>query len=279
MRRFVIALLPALALLNACGGASPMPPLPPVPPAPPDGNSDSNAALTLPADDEIIAKVYDPDYSVPDGFFVDERASTPQSYTVHHVLDESLSYELCTDEFSIAQSWEADDNASRSVSGYYVGAFENDRYYEFIRDLAYDDDIGNVDEVTSPGFARVFKCSNTNRDGVDRSLLSGFAGQLNVRPLSPDGVREFAEYLWQFTFFPQRHRVVLASLPVDSATGPGHLLLLAFASRQGTGQCDLVEVVEWRFDAAAETGEMSSQFNSLRRFEAEAVGGTPRLCP
>lgn len=271
MRLSITLLPPILAVLAACGGSSA--------PSMPSGGSDSGTALALPSDEAIVAKVYDPDYSAPDGFFVDERANTPQSYTVHHVLDESLSFERCTDDFSVAEAWESDDNDARNVNGYYVGAYENDRYFEFIRELAYDDDVGSIEDLTSPGFARVFKCSNTSRDGVDRSLLTGFAGRINARPLSQERVRDFAEYLWQFTFFPSRHRVVLESVPVESDAGPGHVLLLAFASSQGTGRCDLVEVVEWRFDADAQSGTMNSQFNSLRRFEADASGAGPRLCP
>ena len=41
---------------------------------------------------------------MPDGFFVDERAGTAQSYTVHHGLDDSGSYELCADDFEAALS-------------------------------------------------------------------------------------------------------------------------------------------------------------------------------
>ena len=262
-------LLPLCIAIAACGGGAAE-----APKSRP-GDIDSVAAYTLPSDQTIVAKLYDPDYSVPDGFFVDERAGLSQSYTVHHVMDPSASFELCTDEFSVAESWEAADNASRSVSGYYVGAHENDRYFEFIRELSYDDDIGNVDDLTSPGFARVFKCSNTQRDGVDRSLLSGYAGRLNVRPLTSPALREFTEYFWQFAFFPQRYRKVL-----DSVAVPGtleHRLVLAFATTQGDGQCDLVEVAEWRFAADA-SGDIASSFSVLRRFEADLVDGSPQLC-
>lgn len=36
----------------------------------------------FPDDNEVIAKVYDDSYQVPDYFYVDERASTPESYTL-----------------------------------------------------------------------------------------------------------------------------------------------------------------------------------------------------
>lgn len=232
----------------------------------------------LPADDEVIAKLYDPAYSVPAGFFVDERAATPGSYTVYHVKDASVSYELCTDDFATAERWEADDNAARHVSGYYVGHVENDRYFEFVRELSYEDDVGNIDDVTTPGFSRVFKCSYAVRDGVDRSLLTGYAGILNARPLDNAALRDFAEYFWQFTFFDVRAKKVLDSYAGDAPGAPSRSLLLAFATTQGSGQCDLVEVVEWRFDANPASGEVHSRFDTVRSFRAEVVDGTPRVC-
>lgn len=273
MRITAMMLLPLLATAAACGGGgsseTPRPAAAPV---------ETITAPALPSRQTIVAKLYDPDYSVPDGFFVDERAGTAQSYTVYHVMDESVSYELCTDNFAVAEAWESADNASRSVSGYYVGAYENDRYFEFIRELSYNDSVGNIDDLTSPGFARVFKCSNTVRDGVDRSLLSGYAGRLNARPLNGTRVREFAEYFWQFTFFPQRYRKVLDSAPTVGGGSLDHSLMLAFASRQGSGRCDLVEVVSWDFSADAATGDVLSEFRRLDAFEAELVGGSPQLC-
>lgn len=272
MRFTILILLPLLATAASCGGGSADTPKPAATAA------ESVATTVLPSRESIIAKLYDPNYSVPDGFFVDERSGTAESYTVHHVMDETVSYELCTDDFAVAESWEAADNEARSVNGYYVGSYENERYFEFIRELSYDDDVGNINELTSPGFARVFKCSNTVRDGVDRSLLTGYAGRLNVRPLNDDRLREFAEYFWQFTFFPQRYRKVLDSSPTPGGGGLHHTLLLAFASSQGTGKCDLVEVVSWDFSLDTDSGDIASEFRTLSTFEAEYVSGSPRLC-
>lgn len=273
MRFAALLLLPLLATAASCGGGGSS-----ETPKPAATANQSVPAKPLPSRESVIAKLYDPDYSVPDGFFVDERSGTSKSYTVYHVMDESVSYELCTDDFAVAESWEAADNASRSVNGYYVGAYENERYFEFIRELSYDNDIGNIDDLTSPGFARVFKCSNTVRDGVDHSLLSGYAGRLNVRPLNDARLREFAEYFWQFTFFPQRYRKVLNSAPTTGYSDIAHTLLLAFASGQGTGRCDQVDVVRWAFSADPVTGDISSDFRTVETFEAEMVSGSPRLC-
>lgn len=233
---------------------------------------------TLPPDDEVLAKLYDPGYSVPVGFYVDERAHTPGSYTVHHVKDPSVSFELCTDDFAVAAGWEAADNASRLVNGYYVGHVENDRYFEFVRELSYDDSVGNVDDLTSPGFARVFKCSYVMRDGVDESLLTGYAGKLNVRPLSEHAFRNFVEYFWQFTFFNVRAKKVLASYGSKRETELQRTLLLAFATAGAAGQCDLVELVEWQFVTDVTTGEVFRRFENRRRFPAEIVDGVPRIC-
>ena len=273
MRFTTLMLMPLFATAASCsgGGSSETP-------KPAAAVDQVGPVSALPSRQAIIAKLYEPDYSVPEGFFVDERSGTATSYTVYHVMDESVSYELCTDDFAVAESWEAADNASRSVNGHYVGAYENERYFEFIRELSYNDDVGNIDDLTSPGFARVFKCSNTVRDGVDRSLLSGYAGRLNARPLNAARLREFAEYFWQFTFFPQRYRKVLDSKPATGSSGLDHSLLLAFASSQGTGQCDRVEVVSWDFSADAASGEILSDFRTLSTFEAELVSGSPRLC-
>lgn len=267
-------LLPFVAIAAACGGGA----------SGDDPANHSNAGETQnalsagPSNAAVAALIYDTAYSVPRDFFVDERSDTDGSYTVHHVLDDSQSYERCTDDYAVAYAWEETDNASRSVQGYFVESYDNARYFEFVRELAYGDDIGNVDDLTSPGFARVFKCSNTSRDGVDRSLLSGYAGRLNAQPLSSSSVREFAEYLWQFTFFPQSRKKVIDSVASADANHYSQTLLLGFSTRQGNGRCDLIEIAEWRFQADRQSGDVQKRFETVRQFEAEFVDGAVRLC-
>ena len=227
---------------------------------------------------EIAALVYDQNYEVPDGFFIDARANTQGSYTVHHVLDPSGSFEVCTDNYQSALDMEAADNASRAVSGPFVSSVETPRYFEITRELSYPDSVGNVAAPTSPGYARIFKCSNTQRDGVDRNLLDGYAGTINTRPIDATVIREFTEYLWQFRFFPAGRRVVLASHTGAQGSLLEHELYLAFRRSQGPDRCDLVEVAAWRFSVDTVSGEVSKQFSELRSFEARLVDGIPALC-
>ncbi len=271
MKISTLLFLPALAVAAACGGSGA------AETAKTPGDTGLQA-VELPGDEEILQKAYDAAYSVPEGFFVDERAATTRSYTVHHVLDESNSYELCTDALIEAQQWEAADNESRAVNGYFVTIYENDRYFEFVRELAYTEDVGNIVEPTSPGYARVFKCNHTNRDGVDRTLVDGYAGRVDNERLDAAALRDFSEYLWQFTFFNVSRRKVIDSYASDAPAGLRHSLLLAFVVNQGTDSCDRVDVIEWRFDADTSTGEISRRFQTLRSFEATLSNGEPAFC-
>ena len=232
----------------------------------------------LPSNEQIINAVYDVEYTVPDGFFIDERAATPGSYTVHHVRDASATYELCTDDHRQALEWETADNESRAVSGVYVGSYENEKYFEVVRELAYTNDIGTVEAPTSPGFARVFKCSTIDREGVDANGMDGYAGILNIRPLTAGMLQEVVEYLWQFTFFGTSRPKVLDSYASERPDAFEHTLLLAFVFNQGSGQCDRIEVFEWIHSAAKESGELRRTFDFLFALEAVRDAGVPREC-
>lgn len=243
-----------------------------------EGAGPERTLRVYPPDEEVMAKVYDSAYSVPEGFFVDERANTTRSYTIYHVIDASVSYELCTDNHDEALSWESADNETRSVNGEYVGSYENNRYFEFIRELTYPDSAGNITDPTSPGFSRVFKCSYVNRDGVDRNLRNGYAGTLNVQTLSVEAIRTFVEYTWQFRFFWTARKTVLDSFSDELANSYQHTLMLAFMTNQGLDKCDLVEVVDWIFTVDKDDGQMTKEFRLIYQFDAELVNGTPEKC-
>jgi hypothetical protein len=239
----------------------------------------SDATLRIyPSDEEIVAKAYDNTYNVPEGFFVDERANTTRSYSMYHVNDASVSYEVCSDDHAEAAAWESADNESRSVNGVYVDSYENDRYFEIIRELAFPDGIGNITDPTSPGFSRIFKCSYVNRDGVDRNIRDGYAGTLNVQPLSEDVIRNFVEYMWQFTFFWPARKTVLDSFSDERADTYRHSLMLAFVTNQGVDKCDLVEVVDWVFTVEKDNGQVTKEFTLLYQFEAQLINGLPERC-
>ena len=273
MRLSHLSLFPILAIAVACGGSG-------------TASDDiaqpatqSAATAKIPDNSEILSKAYDPNYTVPDGFFVDERVETStQSFTLHHVLDASNSYERCTNDLTTAQAWEQEDNDSRAVNGYYVTSIENDRYFEFVRELDYTQDVGNVTDPTSPGYARVFKCDYTDRSGVDRNLLDGYAGRLLATPASSDSLQQFTEYLWQFRFFNVSRKAVIASYGDSNVGGLTHTLLLALVVNQGSDRCDRVDVVEWRFHYDSTKREMRREFDTIRSFEAEMSNGTPQFC-
>ena len=185
---------------------------------------------------------------------------------------------MCTDDYNEALTWEAADNDSRAVNGEYVGSYENDKYYEFIRELSYPDSFGNIPDPTSPGYARIFKCSYVNRDGVDRNLRDGYAGTLNQGRMSEDVIRIFSEYMWQYTFFWPARKKVLETFSAPEENSFKHTLLLAFASSQGTDRCDLIEVVDWVFTVDKSTGQISKDFNLLYQFEARLVDGIAEKC-
>lgn len=232
----------------------------------------------LPSDSEILLAVYDNRYQTPDNFYVDEHANTTESYSLYHVKDPSVSYELCTDDYQQALAWEVSDNERRQVNGVYVDSYENDRYFEFVRELSSPDDIGNIGDLTSPGYSRVFKCSYVNRDGVDRNLRDGYAGTLNVRPLSKDVIRDFAEYMWQFTFFWPAQKTVLNSFSDDRIDTYQHTLVLGFITSQGYDRCDLIEVVDWVFTVDKNDGQVTKDFTRLYQFEAQLISGLPEKC-
>jgi len=242
------------------------------------GSPPDEAKQALPSTGEVLAMAYDNSYAVPADFLVDERAHTTGSYSIYHVKDESTSYELCSNDFVEASAWESADNASRSVNGLYVDSYENDRYFEFVRELAYPESIGNISDPTSPGFSRVFKCGYVNRDGVDRNIHNGYAGRLNVRPLSEDVIRTFAEYMWQFTFFWPARKTVLDSFSAEQVHDYRHTLRLAFVTNQGFGRCDLVEVVDWLFTVDKGSGQVTKDFVLQYQFEAQLIAGIPEEC-
>lgn len=248
-----------------------------------EGSAEQSAALVAellyrPASGQVLSKAYDNSYQTPAQFYVDERAATLGSYSVYHVKDVSVSYEICSDDFNEALALEAADNASRSVNGDLVTTIENSRYFEFVRELSYPDSIGNIADPTSQGFSRIFKCSYINRDGADRNLRNGFAGKLNASPLAENVVKTYSEYMWQFTFFWPARPKVLNSYSAETEDGFQNTLQLILVTNQGVSSCDLIEVIDWEFSANKTTGQVTKRFRKLYEIEAQLVDGSPQEC-
>ena len=233
----------------------------------------------FPSDEAILAKAYDPLFQVPDTFLVDDRANTPGSYSLHHVQDNTGNYELCSDEFAEALAWEAADNESQPVRGPLTGSLETDKYFEFVRDLSFGDSVGNISNPTSPGFARVFKCSYVNRTGVNRNMRDGDAGILGSVGSSAAQISEFSEYMWQFTFFWPASKTVLDTFSAETANTYQHTLMVALVASQGEGRCDLVTVVDWVFSVNKNDGRISKDFMPIYELEAQRdANGDPVKC-
>ena len=72
--------------------------------------------------------------------------------------------------------------------------------------------------------------------------------------------------------------MVLVSTSESLGFGLRHTLLLALVTNQGTDRCDLIDVVEWRYQASSATGEIERTFDTVRSFEATFVDGEASLC-
>lgn len=265
---FFILILLGLA---ACGGSGGEP-----------NDRMTSAASTkvriFPDDSEVIAKIYDNSYQVPNDFFMDDRHTTAGSFSLYHVKDTSMSYERCSNDYQQALDWEAEDNANRAVGGDFIGSVESDNYFEFVRKLYFTDSIANSESPFSSGFARVFKCNYVDRAGADRNLRNGYAGQLNRRPLSASSIKNYAQYMWQFTFFTATRKAVLETFSTEKDDVYQHTLLLAFLTNQRPDRCDLIEVVDWIFSVNKVDGEIGKQFNLLYQMEARLEDGVAVQC-
>ena len=74
----------------------------------------------------------------------------------------SQSFELCSDDLVEAQAWEDCGQCVARRQRLLRDVDRDARYFEIVRELAYDNDVGNINSPTTPGFGRVFKCEHTN---------------------------------------------------------------------------------------------------------------------
>ena len=262
----------AIALtLAGCGGGAPEP----------EQSQPHSALRPFGESDLLIAqRLYDGSQRRPTGFHVDLPASGSQYVATAHLkstdIDPSLDqqglrYELCTDDWNEALSWS--ETAARNSAQYadLVETGEDARYFQFGRARAGDPPILFQ--------ARVFKCSYLDRDGVDLQAGGGPAGQLNRQPADAAGLRELSEYLWQFTRYNNSGNVVLDSAGASTDSGLAHTIVIARLSRSGVAaDCDRIDVVAWRHDLAAGSGQLTHSVELLWSFGAQESGRVAQLC-
>lgn len=273
-RRRSLVLAVSLALIVACQSDSEK-----------GSNAGSKAnSLLLPADDEILSKVYASGPRTPPGFYQDPRLRDDGAATVHHidsvgVLDpasaaaaNTMPFELCTDDVAEALAWSETEQLYRAVSGDLIVTGETARYYEFTRTLT------DVPDWLS--HARVFKCTYLDRSAADARSVDGPAGRLNATPLDGARLQSASEYLWTFSRFNNEAHVVLDSVTRESGPGWRHTLTLATLT-PGAGAepgCDLVEVRDWELSLDAASGELTWVLRPVKTIAARLKDGRPQRC-
>ncbi len=232
--------------------------------------------VSYPIRQEAIQLIYDTTYRYPDGYYFDMHDEITQSYTLYQVKDFSNSYELCTDDELEAIRLEQEDNDRRVVNGQLITYTQNERYFEFVRELDVSGSIGNTG-LTEPGFARIYKCSYVNRVGVDRNDFNGYGGIMNA-DLSEQVVREFIQYTNFFTFWWPQTAKTLQFSSEENNDEFIHTLLLGLRTNQGTDRCDLIQLLDWRWTVNKSNGEMERISYLVDQFEADLVNGVPVIC-
>jgi hypothetical protein len=85
--------------------------------------------------------------------------------------------------------------------------------------------------------------------------------------------------MWQFTFFWPAKKKVLETFATETDSAFQHTLLLAFMTKQGADQCDLIEVVDWVFSVDKNDGHITKEFRLLYDMEVRLVdNGIPQKC-
>lgn len=254
-----------LVMLAACGGSGSEP------------VAVADDTLALPADQEILSKVYADAPQVPAGFHEDRAAQTAAPFTLYHVKTQDLDpdaathHELCTDDIVTAIEWSDAANARRAHAGVVLSAVETNEYFEVVRTLE-----GLSDWV---GYERVFKCAYVDRSATDLRTPGGPAGRLNRAPRSADELKTLSEYLWQFSTWNNPGHAVLASQGSGAGAALGHTLTLAaLTPGAGANGCDRVTVSDWTFDLDVTSGDLLASLTEVMAFDSRHDGVTAQRC-
>ena len=268
----VIGPCAAMLWLAACGGG-------PEVVANSAGNSGSQAPG--PSAAQVTAqKAYEGVPRTPVGFYADPPLSgiTGTVATSHlknsdvvALASGAARFELCTDDQAQAINWS--ESRATLPGGYadMVDMTSDARSFEVIRVPRYD--------LTSRIRHRVFKCSYMDRSGSDLAQDIGPAGVVAQKPIDSTGLRQLAEYLWQFTLFNNADHVVLSSDASTSTTQiVSHIDMARLTRAAIAGDCDRVDVLRWTHTLDVATGVMQRRLDVTQTIRARLVNGSAQLC-
>ena len=90
-------------------------------------------------------------------------------------------------------------------------------------------------------------------------------------------VRNFTEYMWQFSFFTAARKKVLHSLSTETSQAWVQTLRLALVTSQGAGRCDRIDVVDWDFEVDKSSGDITKNFEVIRSLDnnSDFMAATP----
>ena len=269
------AVLVALAVavsLAACGGG---------PEVVSNGTGTGGNQAPGPSAAQVTAqKAYDGVPRTPVGFYADPplngvtgvvATSHLKNTDVTLLAVDAPRFELCTNDMAQAINWS--EARATLPSGYsdMVDMASDARAFEMIRVPRSD--------LTSRIRHRVFKCSYLDRSGSDLAQDRGPAGVVAQKPIDSIGVRQLAEYLWQFTLFNNADHVVLSSDAATNATQIVSNIDMARLTRATiAGECDRIEVLRWTHTLDVATGAMQRRLDVTQTIRARLVNGSVQLC-
>ena len=225
-------------------------------------------------------KAYDGVPRTPVGFYADPPLNGVTGVVAtSHLKNTDLAllsigaprFELCTNDMAQAINWS--EARATLPSGYsdMVDMTSDARAFEMIRVPRSD--------LTSRIRHRVFKCSYLDRSGSDLAQDIGPAGVVAQKPIDSFGLRQLAEYLWQFTVFNNADHVVLSSDAATSATQIVSNIDMARLTRATVaGDCDRIEVLRWTHTLDVATGAMQRRLDVTQTIRARLVNGSVQLC-
>lgn len=274
----ILAVASAVIVTSSCGGGGGGSSGAPTNAAPPSSAPIVTRAVTQ-SDLEIAKAIYAGTPRTPEGFYEDAEPSGAEYVATAHLKTDDIAaasasdplHELCTDDWNQALSWSETHAQSASAYTDLVATNEDARYFEFGRVRAGAPDIYVRD--------RVFKCAYVDRAAANLRVEEGAAGQLNMRPLTGAELREFSEYLWQFTSYNNFGYAVLKSSGESSAGTLTHTLHIASLVRNGiSATCDRIDLLAWRHTLDAATGALTLDVDTEFSFGARESGGVAELC-